>query len=130
MDRKMELVFESTKKFEKDLDSFQVRDRTRIISKINLFCSGLAVGNASAFHSHAFRPMRIALSSGVQPTLYTIRISADIRVILTVDDDPIFDQTIITLLRAVRHKSLARAYRGVAESLYQSDIKSIESEEF
>ncbi|AUB34373.1 hypothetical protein COO91_00193 [Nostoc flagelliforme CCNUN1] len=38
---------------------------------------------------------------------------------MTVDEDPIFGQVIFTLFRVVKHDDLDKAYKSVAESLYQ-----------
>ncbi|MEH2320212.1 hypothetical protein [Nostoc sp.] len=38
---------------------------------------------------------------------------------MAVYEDPIFGQVIFTLFRVVKHDDLDKAYKGVAESLYQ-----------
>jgi hypothetical protein len=38
---------------------------------------------------------------------------------LSVDEDPIFGQVIFTLFRVVKHDDLDKAYKSVAQSLYQ-----------
>ncbi len=48
-----------------------------------------------------------------------LKVSQKLRVILTVDEDPIFGQIIFTLFRAIQHQDLNKAYNSVAESLYQ-----------
>ena len=65
---------------------------------------------------------RLPLSSdlnGYESSLYTLRVSQKLRVVLAVDEDPIFGQAIFTLFRAIQHDELDRAYKAVAESLYQ-----------
>ena len=44
--------------------------------------------------------------------------------ILTVDDDPIFGQIIITLMKLVRHSDIEKGYKSVMESLYQNRLNS------
>ena len=113
----MSILFQSSDKFENDLKSFQAKDREKIISKINFYCSGADV-DPTLFRQHAYRPIQIFLPSDLKSSLYTLRINKDLRVILTLEDDPLFDQTIVTLLRVVRHDSLEKAFRGIAGSLY------------
>jgi hypothetical protein len=57
--------------------------------------------------------------NGYESSLYTLKVSYQLRLILSVDEDPIFGQVIFTLFRVVKHDDLDKAYRGVAESLYQ-----------
>ena len=120
----MELIFDSTKKFEKEISKFQGKDKSRIIEKINTYCS-LLQERPQDFYKQAYKPLIVNLQGEQAASLYTLKINRDIRVILTVDDDPIFDQTIITLLHVVRHSSLEKVFKGIAESLYQNHIASI-----
>lgn len=117
----MSTLFQASEKFEKDIKSFQKKERERITSKINLYCSDFE-NNPSTFRQHSYRPFKVILPSDQGSSLYALRIDRDIRVILTLEDDPLFDQTIVTLLRVVRHDSLDNAFRGIAESLYQGHV--------
>jgi hypothetical protein len=40
-------------------------------------------------------------------------------VILAIDEDPIFEQIILTLFRVFKHGDLEKVYKSIAESLYQ-----------
>jgi mRNA-degrading endonuclease RelE of RelBE toxin-antitoxin system len=115
----MNILFQETKKFEKDLRSFQEKDRKRIIGKINLYCGSGEMN----FRDNSFRPLKVILENNEVSSLYSVRITPEIRVILTYEDDPLFDQTVITLLRVVRRDSLEKAFKGIAESIYQGNVK-------
>jgi len=117
----MELVFEINDKFDKDLKRLDPKDRCRVIHKINASCS-LLKNQPAGFFKSVYRPLIPHLVGGLKSTLYTLRIDRDIRVILTVDEDPIFDQNIVTLIRAVCHNDLDKAFRGIAEALYHQDL--------
>ena len=117
----MNILFQSSEKFEKDIKSFQTKEREKIISKINFYCSDLN-SNGKLFYQHAYRPFKVILPNDFGSSLYVLRITSDIRVILTQDEDPLFDQVIVTLLRVVRQNSLEKAFKGMAESLYQENI--------
>ena len=58
-----------------------------------------------------------------------MRISPESRIILTVDEDPIFDQVIFTLFRVTNRDDFNKAYQGVVESLYRDmhrqELKSV-----
>ena len=117
----MELEFRATKKFEKDMDDLPSRDAKRIVEQLNRNCSMLQQ-DQTAFYRTVYRPEIPQLKCGMESTLYSMRIGRDLRVLLTVDEDPLFDQLIFTLLRVVRHKDLEKAFRSIAESLYQSEL--------
>ena len=119
----MNLNFESTNKFEKELKQFDSVDRARIIKKLNQY-SELLVADPSSFYKHAFQPIKLVLKGDNESSLYALRVSRDVRIIMTVDEDPLFDQIIITLLHVVRHSGLEKVFKGMAESIYQSQLHS------
>ena len=65
------------------------------------------------------RPPLISAMNGYESSLYTLKVSSQLRLILSVDEDPIFVQVIFTLFRVVKHDDLDKAYKSVAQSLYQ-----------
>src|SRR5271157_1411890 len=114
----MELVFDSTKVFEEELHGLQRKEQTSLVVKLNSTAQFL-LDDCDLFYRSVFRPHRIMLRGGLESTLYVLRAGRDLRVIMTVDEDPIFGQIVITLLRVVRHKELDKVYRGLAESIYR-----------
>jgi hypothetical protein len=120
----MELLFESTDKFEKDLNQFNDQEKNQIVKKLNYRCATLKYG-FETFYRLAARPLKISLNNGFESSLYSLQVNREVRVILTVDDDPLFEQIIVTLMRVVRHQDLETAFRGIAESLYHGYINSI-----
>lgn len=98
----MELLFESTNKFEKDLNQFDDQEKGKIVKKLNEQCASLKDG-LDTFYKKVVRPLKIKLNNGLEPSLYCLKVNRDVRIIITVDDDPLFDQIIITLMRVVRH---------------------------
>ena len=119
----MNVLFQATKQFEKDLQDLQADDAQLVISHLNRNCSLLKQDQA-AFYRTVNKPMAVLLKEGMDSTLYSMKVGHDLRILLAVDEDPLFDQTIFTLLRLVRHKDLSKAYKGIAESLYQSTLIS------
>jgi hypothetical protein len=70
-----------------------------------MYCS-LLPNDRAGFFKHATRPVVPVLRSKLQSSLYSIRAARDIRVLATIDDDPLFDRIIVTLLRVVRKKNI------------------------
>lgn len=114
----MEVKFDITRPFEKDLKKLGVREKDRVEVAIDryaaTFDSALDVST-----QHIYRPHKINMPEGLESSLYVLRVSPQIRAILTIEEDPLFDQKIITLFRVVKHDDMERAFNSIAESLYQ-----------
>jgi hypothetical protein len=114
----VEIVIESTKRFETDLARLSAADRSLAIEKINDCASLFPTQKADGYRK--LRRLQIPPNlNGYESSLYTLRISQELKVILTVDEDPIFGQVIFTLFRAVNPDEIESAYQDVSESLYQ-----------
>lgn len=114
----MKLVIESTKEFEKELEAFSETSKSLIIDQMNQCFQLLSVDQAS-FYRNLNQVKKIKLINQYDSSLYFLRIDPEIRLLFTLDEDPIFDQTIITLYRVVKASALSQAYDSVAEALYQ-----------
>jgi len=119
--RKVDVLIESTRGFEKDISKLSEDEKAAVIKKINDCASLFPTQKADVYRKLRRRGLPSNLN-GYESSLYTLRVSRTLRVIWTVDEDPIFGQVIFTLFRAVKHDDLDRAYQGVAESLYQDMI--------
>ena len=114
----MDVLIESTKGFEKDIAKLSEDEKAAAIAKIN-DCASLFPTQKANFYRKV-RRLRLPLNlNGYESSLYTLTVSRTLRLILAVDEDPIFGQVIFTLFRAVKQDELERAYQNVAESLYQ-----------
>jgi len=113
----MEIMFESTKDFEKELTTFSKSERATIINHINRYAQ-LFLTDKPALFRRLHRLYKANLINDYESTLYSFRVSNSIRIILTVDEDPIFDQVIFTLFRVVRKPFALQAYDEIAESIY------------
>jgi hypothetical protein len=114
----MDILIESTRSFEKDLGRLSEDEKAVAIKKIN-DCASLFPNQRADVYRKLRRLPLLSDINGYESSLYTLRVSQKLRVILTVDEDPIFGQVIFTLFRVVKHDDLNKAYKGVAESLYQ-----------
>ena len=80
--------------------------------------------NRRALFAKLQRPLAIQLKDGLGASLYSLRVGRDIRIILTIDDDPIFARMLVTLFRVVRRDELTQAYRSTAHLLYRDLTES------
>lgn len=114
----MDILIESTKSFEQDIERLGKDEKAIAVKKINDCASLFPTQKVDVYRKLRRLPLFSGLN-GYESSLYTLKISQKLRVILTVDEDPIFGQVIFTLFRVVKHDDLDKAYQCIAESLYQ-----------
>lgn len=118
----MDVLIEATRGFEKDLDRLSEDEKALAIQKINNCASLFPTQQAEVYNQLSRLPL-VSDLNGYDSSLYTLKVSQELRLILAVDEDPIFGQVIFTLFRVVKHADLDKAYQSVAESLYQDFIR-------
>lgn len=114
----MKTIIERRNSFNKDLEKFSKSDKTAIEGSIEKL-SHLFEADKSAFYRNLNKLKKYPIFDDCELSLYTLKVRPDIRAILSVDEDPIFDQTVITLRRVTRHDNLIKTLDGVAQSVYQ-----------
>ncbi len=114
----MEMLIESTGEFEQDMVQFTNNEKVKIVDKLNWYIKLLSI-NKNLFYEHSKQLRNIKLNGKYDSSIYSLIINEDVRIILTIDDDPIFKQTVITLFRAVTAEEAPKAYDSVLEKLYQ-----------
>jgi mRNA-degrading endonuclease RelE of RelBE toxin-antitoxin system len=120
----MNILIESSKDFERDLKQLTGNEKDIVITKINECAQRFELQESNAYHKLRRIHSLLNLVDRNSSSLYVLKISHDLRVILSVDDDPVFEQTIITLFRVVKRSDLEKAYKGIAESLYHGYINT------
>lgn len=115
----MNLVFHSTETFEEELHHFEAAVQAQIVQRINEIAQAF-LADRQLFAQQARKPYNVPMYNGFDSSLYAITVKPNLRVILTVDEDPLFDQAIVTLLRVVKRPDLYNTYTAVAQTLYQN----------
>ena len=114
----MELQFDITRRFEKDLKRLTSKDQDRVAASIDKYASIFDIERGDPTR-HIYQPHKILLPEGLDSSLYVLRATDQIRVVLTIEDDPLFGRKVVTLIRVVKHDELDRAFNSITESLYQ-----------
>jgi hypothetical protein len=112
------ILIESTHHFETDLSSLTEGEKEQTIQEINTCAELFPAQKAYVYRQLHHLPLPSDLN-GYNSSLYTLKVSQTLSVILTVDEDPIFGQVIFTLFRVIQPNDLDKVYKTVAESLYQ-----------
>jgi len=115
----MKILIESTDKFEKDLKKLTEKDKLLVVNKINYYTE-LFVEHKDAFYNKLIHsPLSFTYLDEYESSLYILKFSQHLKAIITVDEDPIFEQTIFTLFRVVNSDKIDQAFSSIAESIYQ-----------
>jgi mRNA-degrading endonuclease RelE of RelBE toxin-antitoxin system len=117
----LEVVIEVDRRFERDFKRLPPGDGRRLQEKVD-YLANLLLTDRPTFFRHARRIRVKDVGAGLESSLHSIRVTPDLRLIATIDDDPVFEQTIITLLRVVSKKDEQTAFLGMMESLYQGPL--------
>ena len=102
------IVERTTAEFRRDWERLSSADQRQVQDALNSAYSLLREDRPRLL-SKLHRPLKIQLKRGFGSSLSSLRAGRDIRLILTVDDDPVFRQTVVTLFRLVRHDELPSA---------------------
>ncbi len=114
----MKLVFESTESFEKEISFLSDNQRLLIVSEINNHLN-LLLSNPVKFYQQIEQPVQFKLVNDYDSSLYVLRVSDNFRLIFTLDEDPIFEQVVITLFRLVKENEVIKVYQETGDLLYQ-----------
>lgn len=115
----MDIQIDSTEDFEKEFQRFPSEIQERLSEKINYLISMLQQGVQIP---KLVKVNKFSLPEGLTMdniTLYIYRATIRHRIILSIDDDPLFDQKIITLFSVIDY--------GKAEKVYEKVLTKIVS---
>jgi len=117
----MEYEINSTKQFEKDMLRFSEEERTKIINKINKLIT-YKIEN-KRIDSYIHKIQTINLKYNLKDSLYVFKINIDVRAIISIESDPLFNKNIITLYRITKHDEFNASAQTVINSLYNKILK-------
>ena len=120
----MNLVVKRTDAFTKDLKRLAPADQAKIEAAVSRL-GPLFVSDKPSFYQRVNRPLTPFLRGGFQSSLYVARAGPKLRVILAADDDPLFGQSIITLIAVASHEDLRRMYERAAKWLYSNQLEAL-----
>lgn len=113
----MQLVFESTESFEKEIRVFDYDQHLLIVDEINNRFN-LLLSNPAKFYQNIEQPLQFTLVNNYDSSLYILGITDNLKLIFTLDEDTIFDQIIITLFRLVKGNEAVKTYQEIGNLLY------------
>ena len=95
--------------------TYSVEERGHLASGLNDCCQFLLYDEAE--FGRRVEEVRPQLPDGMESSLFTLPIDA-VRILFTVDEDPVFGQLTVTLLRAVKASGYNEACESIIPTLY------------
>jgi hypothetical protein len=111
----LELVFEDTEAFQSDWQGYAAADQGPLATALNDCCQCLLYDPAE--FERRVESIRPQLVNGMDASLFVLSVG-EIRILFTVDEDPVFEQLRVTLLRVVNVDQFDAARVSVTQSLY------------
>ena len=114
----MDVRVDIESKFDKDIKKLSQKENEIISKRINYLINIIREGDNVS--SHIRKLPNVIFPNGISTSLHVFRVGMNLRILLTFEEDPLFDEFVLTLFRAVRKSDLELVYKGLAQSLYQS----------
>jgi len=115
----MNLEFLITEAFDNDIKKLPEAQQNKIKDEIN-HVSGSLLNGRSSFMEKASMPYIFSLKGGLDSSLYVVKVDEDKKMVVAVDDDPIFNKVSLTMYRLVDENDAEQIYKEVGEQLYKS----------
>ncbi len=112
----MDLMFQDTESFQEGWQLLDPSFRGRLATELNDCCQQLLY-DAAGFHQ-LVENIQHPLPGGLSASVYVLPVDAW-RMVFTMDEDPVFEQIIVTLLRVVRADELKDVLASLARVLYR-----------
>lgn len=116
VDPPLELVFHDTESFDGDWQHIAKSQRAELATELNDVCQLLLYDQAK--FAEKVEPIQRELADSVDALLYVLPFH-DWRIVFTVDEDPVFGQLMVTLLRVVPAVELEATVESLFEMLYR-----------
>ena len=115
------LIVELTDDCEKKFYHFSQKEQDRILEQTE-YLAELYITDRSEFFRNAHQPVFFKLNNKFDSSLYYFKINKDLKIIASVDEDPIFESVTITLLSVFQNGGIEKEFKSAAQSFYRNFI--------
>ncbi|MBS1503356.1 MAG: hypothetical protein JST32_14905 [Bacteroidetes bacterium] len=116
----MDVRIDIDQKFERDIRKLTPSDNKVVENKINHLIGLIRADQKLSNHLSKIHKYKIG--EDFDGSLFSFRVNKGLRILLTSEEDPIFNEHILTLLRIVKVDELEKTFKSLAESFNQSFI--------
>ena len=115
------LIIELTNDCEKKFYHFSQKEQDQIIKKTE-YLGELYITDRVEFYRNAHQPVFFKLNNKFDSSLYYFKINKELRIIASVDEDPIFESVTITLLSVFKDGHIEKNFKLAAQSFYRQFV--------
>ena len=121
------IIVKIVESFDQDIKKLSPQDSQKVNHKLDLVFSHIQQGNIQ-FLTNNLKKLSIPISTYTS-SLYILKIDRKLRIILFFEDDPIFSQKIVTLLRVFVFGDFEKIIKGLTESYYQKELAKMRDDQ-
>jgi len=116
----MKTIIEQKELFKKDFSSIASDERESLIKQINKFAKSY-LNAKTTFLKNAYNPFIFNLKGDLESSLYVLKLDHNIKIVCSFDEDPIFDQLLITCFRLTKKNDADELYEQTGNSIYTKE---------
>lgn len=116
----MELKIKNTNAFIRKLKKLSESQQDRINQHVKKLTVSYQNGR-TYFNNHIYQPYQFSLKNNLDSSLYVSRVSQDLRLILSIDEDPLFENIEVNLFDIANKIEEETIFRKVGESIYRAE---------
>jgi chromosome segregation and condensation protein ScpB len=118
------VVIETTESFLEDLKNFPLAEQEKINNRLQAIASLIEEENLDEI-VQLFKKIQGIKLTNYSSSLYQLKVSSTIEILLFFEEDPLFERKIITLLHVFYRQDMEKAIANFAKSFYQNEISEI-----
>lgn len=117
---KMKPTINDTNLFKKKLRSLSDDEKKKVSDHVRKLTNSFENGK-SFFNKNVYQPYQFNLKNNLDSSLYTSKVSPTIRLIFSVDEDPLFNKMELTLFDITDENKEVNRFKKIGENIYRSE---------
>jgi chromosome segregation and condensation protein ScpB len=118
------VVIETTESFLEDLKNFPLAEQEKINNRLQAIASLIEEENLDEI-VQLFKKIQGIKLTNYSSSLYQLKVSSTIEILLFFEEDPLFERKIITLLHVFYRQDMEKAIADFVKSFYQNEISEM-----
>lgn len=116
----MKLNVQNTSLFKKRAAALGKQEQEKLNHHVQKLADSYKNGMAF-FNKNVSQPYQFKLKNNLESSLYSAKVSPNLRLILSVDEDPLFNQLAITLFDITDKEKEVNTFKKIGERIYLSE---------
>jgi H2-forming N5,N10-methylenetetrahydromethanopterin dehydrogenase-like enzyme len=118
------VIIETTESFLRDLKNFPLAEQEQVNNKLQAIASLIEEETLDEL-VQLFNKVKGIKLTNYSSSLYQLKVSSTIEILLFFEEDPLFERKIITLLHVFYRQDMEKAIADFVKSFYQNEISEM-----